>query len=655
MASISFRQRLRYKFDNFMARGGSSIFIALIVMFLVSLVFVGALRGVVNWVSPPGAAENPGGFFHHLYQTFNHLSDPGTMAYDINSSIWLKITAIIAGGIGVVILSSLIAFITTELDQRINQLKKGHSKVIETGHTLLLGWNERVLEILRELLIANESEDDACVVILADKDKEFMDDYLNVNLSKVQRGNTRIVTRSGSVSSLVNLDIVSVTEAKSVISLATCGQSATYEQKAASDTAVIKTILALMASRKDGQELTTVAEVFNRDNRAIVEQISPGDIITVDTDEILAKILVQTSRSVGLSVVYNEVMSFDGCEMYFHHADWGDTQFGELPFRFPDGIPIGIRHEDGTISINPSPDTPMQQTDDIIILAEDDSTIDYQSQPLIAPRDLNLIDKRRSPGLERELIIGWTPKIEIILHEYADYLLDGSQIDVMLRAADSSVVDRIASINEELDGVIVSLVEGNPMTTDGLMSVKPFEYDNILILSQTADHKVDNEEQTDSETIVILLLLRSIFEQHHDQVGDTKLITEILDSDNQPLVARTGVKDFVISNRFVSMILAQISEDGDIKAVYDDLFQEDGSEIYLKPISLYHDHFPLEVNYADLIQLAQKREEICLGVKLKLHEHMHEKNFGVKLIPPKNQTYTLNADDCLVVVAEDET
>jgi hypothetical protein len=41
------------------------------------------------------------------------------------------------------------------------------------------------------------------------------------------------------------------------------------------------------------------------------------------------------------------------------------------------------------------------------------------------------------------------------------------------------------------------------------------------------------------------------------QVGDAKLITEVLDSDNQPLVTRTGVRDFIISNRFVSMVLAQ--------------------------------------------------------------------------------------------------
>ena len=120
-------------------------------------------------------------------------------------------------------------------------------------------------------------------------------------------------------------------------------------------------------------------------------------------------------------------------------------------------------------------------------------------------------------------------------------------------------------------------------------------------------------------------------------------------------MARTGVQDFIISNRFVSMILSQISEDADIKRVYDDLFEEDGSEIYLKPATLYFEELPVEVTFADMMGIAQKREEICLGVKIKEHEHDEDRNFGVKLIPEKTTRYTLGPEDSLVVVAEDET
>ena len=45
------------------------------------------------------------------------------------------------------------------------------------NHTLILGFGNRILEIIRELIEANDSEPDAAIVILAEDDKEYMDNY----------------------------------------------------------------------------------------------------------------------------------------------------------------------------------------------------------------------------------------------------------------------------------------------------------------------------------------------------------------------------------------------------------------------------------------------------------------------------------------------
>ena len=268
----SLRQIIRYKFDNFMAKGGRSIFLSLVVVFLALLASVAVLRGVVVLMVPEEdlkyQLQHGGNFLHNIYITFLQMTDPGNMAQDIESFPHFKIFAIISGLCGVVMLSALIAFITNALDQKLQELKKGHSKVIEEGHTLILGWNERVIEILRELTIANESEDDACVVILSKEDKEYMDDFLNVHVPNTK--STRIVTRSGGVSSLVNLDIVSVDSSKSVIVLAECNPGAEAKLKQASDTIVIKTVLAVVASRPPEKKMNIVAEVFDQSRRRII-------------------------------------------------------------------------------------------------------------------------------------------------------------------------------------------------------------------------------------------------------------------------------------------------------------------------------------------------------------------------------------------------
>ena len=75
--------------------------------------------------------------------------------------------------------------------------------VLESNHTIILGFGDRILEIIRELIEANESEDDAAIVILANDDKETMDNIIRDNISDFMT--TRIITRSGVVTNINNL------------------------------------------------------------------------------------------------------------------------------------------------------------------------------------------------------------------------------------------------------------------------------------------------------------------------------------------------------------------------------------------------------------------------------------------------------------------
>ena len=649
------KTRWRYRIDTFMAKGGGNIFKALTAVFVLTFLVIGLLRGLLLLLLPEYAQQHDtNGFFGTLYITFLELTDPGNMAQDIYSGVGYKVFAVIAGIAGIVMLSALIAFITTAMDQKIYELKRGRSKVIEEGHTLILGWNEqRIAEILRELIIANESEKDACVVILAEKDKEDMDDVLRLRVKNTLT--TRVVTRSGDVAALNNLDMVSLETCSSVIILADCEDTDSAENKARSDAKAIQTVLATMGNEIDNDEFSVVVEIFNPTHRDIVRSSFPDHVITVNTSDILAKLLVQTSRSVGLSSVYNEILSFDGCELYFYDAEWGGVRFGDIGYRFPDGVPMGIRDGGGAITLNPDASRVLETHDEILIVADDDSTIGLMPEPVATPTDHALTDTRQVQGMERELMIGWSFKSAAIIREFADYIIEGSEIHVLLKDPTTSQIAEIAALNEELDTIDVSLLEKDCLNIDDLMSLRPFEYDNIIILAGTAtgSEKVD-AARIDSENIVALLLLRRIFSQYPKESKKTKLITEILDSQNDELVAKAGVHDVIISNRLVSMIMAQISESADIEKVYDDIFQEDGSEIYLKPVSLYFESLPGEVTFADMMAIAQKRGEICIGLKILADESDKSRNNGVQLIPAKDETFKLQANDSLVVLAEDE-
>ena len=96
------------------------------------------------------------------------------------------------------------------------------------------------------------------------------------------------------------------------------------------------------------------------------------------------------------------------------------------------------------------------------------------------------------------------------------------------------------------------------------------------------------------------------------------------------------------------------SEQPLIMKFYEDIFSEDGSEIYVKSIALYSDKFPIKTTFGDLIGLADQRNEICLGIRKGKESKNAKANFGVTLNLDKSEALTPNKDDFLVVLREDE-
>ncbi len=644
----SFRERLSYRFENFMAKGGLSIFLSLLVLFIISMGAVILLRWAILIIFP--CSDTFDSMLGHVWNVFLTMTDPGNMGVDSEASGWLKFSTIVGGLLGVVIFSMLIAFITTQLESTIWEFRKGRSRVVETGQTLILGWNERVVDIIRELVIANESEKKAGIVILAEKDKVEMDDEINTLISDTLT--TKVITRSGFTSQLANLKKVSASRAKSAIVLAGCGQGASEEEKQISDAKVIKSILALIVCQEGKNKLNIVAELFQEANRELVSTFESDQITTVDTWDILGKILVQTSRTSGLAVVYNEILSFDGGELYFHQADWGGIRFYDAIFHFPDGVPLGVRKASGSLLMRPHKDELMEDGDEILILAEDDSSIHFNRQPVARPRDLPYTHVGLEKHKEKELILGWHSIAHIVVSEYADYLLMGSTVDIVVHHPSEAIIAEVQKLLKENAGLQINLIDSNPMSFTDLQAIKPFGYDNVIILSQSEGDA--SAERTDSETLMILLLLRKILRDSTVRKLNTKIITQVLNSENQELITQTNVDDFIISNKMITMIFAQLSEEPRIKELYDDIFQEEGSEIYLKPASLYFESLPRKLTFADLIGQVLKRDEICLGVRKAELAYSPDKNFGVTLNIRKSREIEIAEHDTIVVLAEDE-
>ncbi len=645
-----FRARMKYRFDNFMAAGPKSIFMALVLMFIGAFVLVALLRtGLDFFLAGPGASEN---ILKDIWTSFLQITDPGAVAEDGESSVHMKVVGILTMFLGLIFFSGVIAFITTELDKKVEELKRGRSVVIEKDHVIILGWGEMVFDIIRELIIANESEKNAAVVVLSELPKEEMDDALAERIK--DRKTTRIISRTGTMSAMESLERVSVTESKSVIVLPLCNDSAPVEDRLVSDAKVLKSVLAVIAaSRNDPTKTNIIAEMYDTTKRDVVKNLDPKHITMVETGKMVAKIIVQTSRTPGLGFVYNDIIGYAGSELYFYGSEWGGCTFGQLQFRFRDGISLGVRQENGTIHLNPGSGYAMKESDEVIIIAEDDSSIRFEKKPVVQPAELPLSARTLSKEIEKTLIIGWNSKAPVLIGEYTEYVLPGSVIDVMVPGDEDDGKQTVRGLQEQFPGIEIGLLERNPLDMNDLRSIDLRKYDTIILLNR----QEDDTEKIDSTTITTLLMIREILRKHEAESGEkikTQVITEVMRSDNLELIVRTGVNDSIISNQMVSKIMAQVAENPEVLKVYEDLFSEEGSEIYLKPLSLYLDVMPESASFADFIRLAQKRNEILLGYRIRELEHSVQDNFGVIINPKKNLSIKPKDGDQLIVLAENE-
>ncbi len=636
-------KRLAYWYDNFISQGPFAMFLTLVGMF------------VVTWTLCMGIYLILGSgteLRHQMWITLLQLCDPGSIAEASEQNKITKGIAFFTGMLGVLIFSLLIAFLTNFFDQKFQELKKGHSIVIEDGHTLILGWSEKIPAIISELIVAHEHNKNT-IVILSSHLKEEVEEYLH-NAIK-HRGRTKIIVRYGEISNIHDLEKVAISQSQSIILLNESSKHPDHKEIALADTHVIKAILSICKNpARRPEAFHIVTELNAPDNISIARSIGEDEITIFHPNEIIAKILVQTSRQSGLATIYNEILAFSGNELYcVNEPKTYNKTLGNILYDFPKAIPLGVKAKDRPAQLNPPMNTIIRPGDEVILIARDETELNcVPSSRLPSSLKIQNLFGRREPQPERELILGWNSKIENIISEYGNYLCQDSQIDVLVPKINQDMKDLIQNLQQKYLKIKVRLLQCDYRIRNELQEITPFSYHTIIVLASELGEQASLEE-IDSQTIYTLLLLRDM-QTKVKGTCETKIITELLDSANQELIQIAHVDDFVISNQLISMILAQVSQQKSLYEVYADLFNAEGSEIYLKSTKLYFEKFPVDISFFDIMAIVSQRKEIAFGYRIQRWSQRPDLNFGIYLNPDKSQKVWLEETDQIIVVAEDD-
>jgi voltage-gated potassium channel Kch len=630
MRTPSLRQRWQYFFDNFMSRGTPALLGGLFVLSALIIFVVSAL------VMLTGSAPEETGFLGLAWMSLLRTLDSGTMGGDTGSPFFLFMMLVVTFG-GVFIVSALIGVINNGLEDKLDELRKGRSMVLESDHTVILGWSPQIFTILSELVQANESRKQGAVVaILSDQDKVDMEDEINERIPDTK--NTKIICRSGSPIDLTDLEIVSPHAARSVIIL---------PEGADPDTHVIKSVLALTNNPNRREEpYLIVTQIRDPRNMEVVKMLGGRDhLLPILTNDLIARVVAQTSRQSGLSAVYTELMNFGGDEIYFASADnlVGNT-YGDALQASEASTIMGLRKKDGTVMMNPPMDTPIEKGDQVFALAEDDDklALSASAKPSIQEDALRTDSAPRKAAPEKCLIIGWNHSGATIVHELDNYVAEGSQVTVV---SDLFNLDKqIQQQAGELKNQKVVIKEGDTTDRALLDELNAPDYDHVIVLAYSHLETQD----ADAKTLITLLHLRDMAEKDETPFS---IVSEMLDLRNRELAEAAKVDDFIVSDHLISLMTTQLSENRELFAVFNDIFDPEGSEIYLKPTSDYV-VTGQPVNFATIVEAARRRGETAIGYRLMREMGDAGKAYGVHTNPKKSAMVTFTPEDKVIVISE---
>ncbi len=628
MSQIRLRERLRYQFDKSMAAGTLALIGWLGVVSLLIIIIAGIFLTFTH-IAP--AEGQPLGFAEATWESLMRAMDAGTLGGD---SGWpFRAVMLIVTLAGLFVVSALIGVLSTGLEGRLDELRKGRSVVLEQEHTVIFNWSPSIFDIISELVIANESRKRPRIVIMSDKDKVEMEDEIAAKVPNTK--NTRIICRSGDPTDLHDIGIVNPQTARSIIIVSPEEEDA--------DSRVVKTILALVNDpARRAEPYRIAAELREQRNADIARVVGGSEVQLVLADDLISRIMVQSTRQPGLSAVFTELLDFDGCEIYTtEQAALVGKSFGDAMLAFDDSTLIGLCDPAGVVTLNPPMDTPIVAGAKAILIAEDDDKIALTSADLgtgdNAVRGADLPPARA----ERVLLLGWNRRGPIVAHELSRYVAPGSTLTV---AADTpSLADDVAGIVLPGTDLTIDLQRIDTSQAAEIAALHPASYDSIIVLGYSDDMAA---QSADTRTLVTLLHLRRLAEQAGRTLG---IVSEMIDVRNRALAQVTRVNDFVVSNKLVSLMLAQASENEYLEAIFADLLDDEGAEICLRPAFAYIET-GRPVRFADVVLAARARGEVAIGHRRSVVGADARNLGGVVINPTKSETLTYAEDDRIVIL-----
>ncbi len=507
----------------------------IVALLLVNLAVLVTASVIALVIDGDGSHFN-GSFIEAFAASLSWMITPTSITkYSISTDFGVMILAAVVIGIEMILFSgAIIATLTAAVRSYIEKKSAVSGKIVISGHFVILNWNSRVPDMIYNLITKNYR---APVVILSDRSRDFVLNEISSTVSShAESGGTRhknkinLIIKQGSPLLHGMLEDISVENASAVVVMSRDDMTPGDDPGISNaDLNAMKITLAL-GGFSFPEDCNIVIETDTEETRdrlknlsRTIKSLSGKNIIPVSFNRKIGQIIGQTVMTPALADIYLELFSFDGFEFYSH----GTETVEEYMASHTDAIPV-IRY------------------DRLFVLAEDESCLEKRRPaPYVCERTL-VPASGTVPGRLSVFVIGRNSKHSAIMEN--------------LRLAAGR------------DGSEISVSEYAKTDTAGLIADvrKTKGTRKVLILS---DDTV-SPDSYDANVFMTLMALQSAFPER-DELSFT---TEILDPRNLAGVRDFNIRNAIISNRMISLLLIQMALNRGAERFYDGLLTSDSEE-----------------------------------------------------------------------------